>query len=218
VTGRRATLIAEAAVDPRGVLLGSGSPSWVDARIQDALGDHDRAHELATAELELARAFGALRTLEAALHAAGLTSGDPRGEELLREAITTLGRAGATLDRARAMCDLGARLRRGGRRAESRELLREALDIAHRAGAAPQAGRAETEMRATGARPRRAMLTGADALTASERRIAELATGGLTNRQIAQMLFITARTVEGHLTSVFRKPGIESRDRLPAAL
>lgn len=108
-----------------------------------------------------------------ALHAAGLTSGDPRGGELLREAITTLGRAGASLDRAGAMCDLGARLRRGGGRAESRELLREALDIAHRAGAAPLACRAETELRATGARPRRAMLTGADALTASERRIAD---------------------------------------------
>ncbi|HVG74491.1 MAG TPA: helix-turn-helix transcriptional regulator, partial [Thermoleophilaceae bacterium] len=69
-----------------------------------------------------------------------------------------------------------------------------------------------------GARPRRVVLTGLDSLTASERRIAELAGQGLTNREIAQTLFITARTVEGHLTSVFRKLSVDSRDALPAAL
>ena len=77
---------------------------------------------------------------------------------------------------------------------------------------------AETELRATGARPRRVVLTGLDSLTASERRIAELASQGLTNREIAQTLFITTRTVEGHLTSVFRKLRVDSRDELPAAL
>ena len=77
---------------------------------------------------------------------------------------------------------------------------------------------AETELRATGARPRRVVLTGLDSLTASERRIAELASQGLTNREIAQTLFVTARTVEGHLTSVFRKLMLDSRDELPAAL
>ena len=96
-------------------------------------------------------------------------------------------------------------LRRRNRRTEARELLREALDVAHRAGAAPLADYAETELRATGARPRRVVLTGLDSLTASERRVAELARDGLTNREIAQSLFVTARTVEGHLTSVFRK-------------
>jgi DNA-binding CsgD family transcriptional regulator len=98
------------------------------------------------------------------------------------------------------------------------ELLREALDIAHRAGAAPLAAHAETELRATGARPRRVVLTGLDSLTASERRIAELASQDLTSREIAQMLFITARTVEGHLTSVFRKLQLDSRDGLSAVL
>jgi DNA-binding CsgD family transcriptional regulator len=203
--------------------LGMDSPSWLPWRSRAALaslalGDSDRARELAAAELTLARTFGAPRTLGVALHAAGLVSGDRDGEELLREAISSLASAGAAVDCARAMCDLGARLRRSNRRADSRELLREALDIAHRAGAAPLASRAQIELRATGARPRRAVLTGADALTASERRIAELAATGLTNRQIAQALFITTRTVEGHLTSVFRKLAIDSREQLPAAL
>ena len=62
------------------------------------------------------------------------------------------------------------------------------------------------------------MLTGLDSLTASERRIAELASQDLTNREIAQTLFITSRTVEGHLTSVFRKLHLDSREELPAAL
>jgi DNA-binding CsgD family transcriptional regulator len=203
--------------------LGMDSPGWIPWRSSAALacliiGDTDRARQLAQGELALARTFGAPRTLGVALHTAGLAVGGSDGERLLREAIASLGRAGAVLDRARALCDLGAQLRRGNRRADSRELLREALDIAHRAGAAPLASRAQIELRATGARPRRAVLTGADALTASERRIAELAATGLTNRQIAQALFITARTVEGHLTSVFRKLAIDSREQLPAAL
>ena len=62
------------------------------------------------------------------------------------------------------------------------------------------------------------MLTGLDSLTASERRVAEFAGEGLTNREIAQTLFITARTVEGHLTSVFRKLRVDSRDQLTGAL
>ena len=110
------------------------------------------------------------------------------------------------------------RVRRRNRRTEARELLREALEVAHRAGACSIADQAETELRATGARPRRAVLTGLDSLTASERRIAEYASQGLTNREIAQTLFVTARTVEGHLTSIFRKLQLDSRGELAAAL
>jgi DNA-binding CsgD family transcriptional regulator len=74
---------------------------------------------------------------------------------------------------------------------------------------------AETEVRATGAKPRRIVLTGLEALTASERRIAELAAEGLTNRQIAQNLFITIGTVEGHLSRVFTKLDVRTRTTLP---
>jgi DNA-binding CsgD family transcriptional regulator len=109
-------------------------------------------------------------------------------------------------------------LRRRNRRSEARELLREALDAAHRAGAKRLAQDAEVELRATGARPRRIVLTGLDSLTASERRIAELTSHGLTNREIAQTLFVTARTVEGHLTSIFRKLQLDSRNELRAVL
>jgi DNA-binding CsgD family transcriptional regulator len=188
------------------------------ALAQLALGDHESATRLAAEELELARAFGAPRALGVALRAAGVVAGGDRGASLLREAIEAFERGDARLERARALADLGAMLRRRNRRSEARELLREALDAAHRAGAGAIAEYAETELRATGARPRRVVLTGLDSLTASERRIVELASQGLSNREIAQTLFITARTVGGHLTSVFRKLRVHSRDELPAAL
>jgi DNA-binding CsgD family transcriptional regulator len=188
------------------------------ALVQLALGDRESAERLTAEELELARAFGAPRALGVALRAAGVVAGGDRGASLLREAIEAFERGGARLERARALADLGAMLRRRNRRTEARELLREALDAAHREGARPLADYAETELRATGARPRRVVLTGLDSLTASERRVAEFASQGLSNREIAQTLFVTARTVEGHLTSVFRKLRVQSRDELPAAL
>ena len=183
-----------------------------------ALGDHGEAQRLADDELELALAFGAPRALGVAMRAAGVVAGGERGATLLRQAIEALERGDAMSERARALADLGALLRRRNRRTEARELLREALHAAYRTGARPLAEQTETELRATGARPRRVVLTGLDSLTASERRIAELASQGLTNREIAQSLFVTSRTVEGHLTSVFRKLRLDSRNELPAVL
>jgi DNA-binding CsgD family transcriptional regulator len=188
------------------------------ALAQLALGEGDVARRLSEEELELARAFGAPRALGVALRAAAVVAGDERGELLLREAIELLGGADTRLEQAHALADLGALARRNNHRIDARALLRQALDAAHRAGAGPLADRAETELRATGARPRRVLLTGLEALTASERRIAELAAEGLTNREIAQTLFITARTVEGHLTNVFHKLDVNARTELPAAL
>jgi DNA-binding CsgD family transcriptional regulator len=183
-----------------------------------ALGDNDAARLLSAEELELARAFGARRALGVALRASGLVEGAPHGEALLSEAIEVLSGPDTRLEQARALADLGALLRRGNRRVDAREPLRRAVDAAHHAGARPLADRAETELRATGARPRRVLLTGLEALTASERRIAELAAQGLTNRQIAQNLFVTARTVEGHLTNVFAKLDVRTRIELSRAL
>jgi DNA-binding CsgD family transcriptional regulator len=204
----------------RGLVTCPGFLPWRSeaALAQLALGDRDAAGRLAAEELELAQAFGAPRALGVAKRAAGVIAGGDRGASLLREAIDEFEQGDVRLERARALADLGALLRRRNRRTEARELLREALDAAHRAGAKALADQAETELRATGARPRRVVLTGLDSLTASERRIAELASQGLTNREIAQTLFVTARTVEGHLTSVFRKLQVDSRDELSPVL
>ena len=201
----------------------AASPSYLPWRSDAALaalalGDTDTARRLSDEELELARVFGAPRTLGVALRAAGLVAGGERGRELLHEAIETLVGPDTQLEQARAQTDLGALLRRGNHRVQARQLLRQALDLAHHLGAAALAKRAETELRATGAKPRRVQLTGLEALTASERRIAELAAQALTNREIAQTLFITSRTVEGHLTHVFNKLDVKTRTGLAAAL
>jgi DNA-binding CsgD family transcriptional regulator len=199
------------------------SPCWLPWRSEAALaalafGDSDTARRLSREELELARAFGAPRALGVALRAAGLVAGGQRGQALLREAVEVLAGPDTRLEQARALADLGALLRRSNHRVEARQLLRQAVDAAHHLGAGALARQAETELRATGAKPRRVLLSGLEALTASERRIAELAAEGLTNREIAQTLFVTARTVEGHLTNVFNKLDVQARTALPAAL
>jgi DNA-binding CsgD family transcriptional regulator len=183
-----------------------------------ALGDEDAAERLSAEELELARAFGTPRAIGVASRAAGLVAGGERGERLLRDAVEAFEGGDAKLERARALVDLGAMLRRRNRRTQAKEVLRDALDAAHRGGALRLAEEAETELRAAGARPRRVALSGVDSLTASELRVAEQASQGRTNRDIAQALFVTTRTVEGHLTSIFRKLELDSRNDLRAAL
>jgi DNA-binding CsgD family transcriptional regulator len=180
-----------------------------------ALGAGPEARRLVAEELALARAAGAPRAMGIALRAAGLLDGDL---ERLRESVQVLGGSDARLERARALVDVGAALRRAGRRSDAREPLQAGMDLAHRCGALPLVGRAHEELVAAGARPRRALLRGIDALTASELRVSRLAADGLTNREIAQALFVTLRTVELHLTHAYRKLDIASREQLAAAL
>jgi DNA-binding CsgD family transcriptional regulator len=115
------------------------------------------------------------------------------------------------------LVDLGAVLRRANRRAEAREPLRRGLDLADRCGMRRLARRARDELHATGARPRRSAHSGLEALTPAEHRVALLAAQGLSNREIAQQLYVTRRTVETHLTHVFQKLGLSTRADLPPA-
>jgi len=197
----------------------TNAPWRSDAALaQLALGARTEALALAAEEVALAQVFGGFRTLGIALRASGLAEGGSHGIELLRQAVDALSHSTARLEQARAIADLGAALRRAGHRAESREILRTALDLAHRCGARALTETIHTELIAAGGRPRRLVLTGLDSLTPSERRVAQLAAAGLPNRDIAQHLFITTRTVEGHLTHVYQKLDITSREQLPARL
>ncbi len=182
------------------------------------LGRRDEALEQAREEVELARAWGAPRPIGVALRVLGLAQGGTEGIETLRESLAVLEGSSAKLERARTMVELGAALRRSNARAEARELLKEGLDIAVRSGSQPLVEQAEAELAATGARPRRLLLSGVESLTASERRVARFAAEGLSNKDIAQKLFVTTKTVEVHLSSVYRKLGIGSRAELPQAL
>ena len=174
---------------------------------------------MARDELERARAFGAPRATGTALRTLGLVEGGGKeGLGRLADAVRLLESSEGRLEHGFALYELGAAQRRANQRAEAREPLRAALDIAVKLDAVRLRRRAEEELRATGARPRRLVLSGLDSLTASERRVARLGTEGRTNREIAQSLFVTARTIEGHLTAIYRKLEITSRDELPAAL
>jgi DNA-binding CsgD family transcriptional regulator len=145
-------------------------------------------------------------------------AGGRAGLQDLGQAVAKLERSPAALERARALADLGAALRRANRRSDAREPLQRARELAHRCGAVALASRAERELRATGSRPRRLALSGSDALTPSERRVAALAASGLANREIAQQLFVTVNTVESHLRAAYLKLGIKSRKQLRSTL
>ena len=196
-----------------------GWPWRSEAAIVHALLGHtQQARRLARAEVAVARRFGRSRPLGAALRSQGLVEGEERGLALLSEAVTVLERSQARVELARALTDYGAALRRAGQRSQARAQLERGLDLAYHCGARRIAGQARAELVAAGAKPRRDAITGRDALTASELRVARLAAEGLTNRQIAQALFITGRTAKVHLNRVYRKLEITRRDQLANAL
>jgi DNA-binding CsgD family transcriptional regulator len=181
-----------------------------------ALGDSERAAALADDQLELARSLGGGRALGLALRTTAATAGDEAERaERLAEAAGVLESSPSRLELAHTVTELGAALRRAGRRSEAQAPLRRGLQLADEMGAAPLADAARAELRATGARPRRAAVSGVDALTPAERRVAQLAEQGLTNAQIAQDLFVTPKTVQTHLAHVYRKLDIASRRELP---
>jgi ATP/maltotriose-dependent transcriptional regulator MalT len=184
------------------------------AVVEHLLGHEREAAELATEQLDKARAWGAPWLVAQSLRVAGSLAGEERGEEMLREAVEAADAGAARLEKARALVELGALLRRSGSRQDSREPLRQGLDLALVCGARPVAERAHEELVASGAQPRRLRESGPDALTPAERRVAGMAADGMTNRAIAQSLFVSEKTVETHLRSVFRKLDIGSRSQI----
>ncbi len=206
------------------VLLGTGfvNPAVVEwradaARAHLSLGDKERAIELVHQELELAHRFGARRAIGVALRASAAVEEDGRLERL-REAVEILGLSEARLEYAYALADLGAALRRDGQRSAARERLLEALEMAQRFGSGRLEEIGRGELAALGTRPRRGAISGHDALTASEARVARMAAEGMTNKQIAQALFVTYKTVDTHLYRAYHKLGISSRRELAQAL
>src|SRR4029077_11831937 len=119
------------------------------------LGERERARDVAQAELADVKVFGAPRALGIALRVAGLAEGGSKGLELVESSAAILRRSPALLERAHSLAELGAALRRDGRRSSAREPLAEALDLAARCGARPLAVRVRAGLQATGARPRR---------------------------------------------------------------
>jgi DNA-binding CsgD family transcriptional regulator/tetratricopeptide (TPR) repeat protein len=185
-----------------------------------SIDEYQTARALAAAELQQARRWQAPLAIGVALAASGIVQGATDGIALLEEAVATLEQTEGRLDHAVALIELGALLRRSGSRIAAREPLRLGTDLAARCGATAQADRGHAELVAAGARPRRdrRFLTGPESLTASEMRVATLAGEGLTDRAIAQRLYVTQATVQFHLRNTFRKLNIGARGELTAAL
>lgn len=182
-------------------LLAGADPAAALALVEAELADARRS--------ESARSIGvSLRTL------AAVGAQDP--VQVLQESARLL--TGAPLELARTRLALGRRLRQDGRRGLAEAELRAALDLAHRCGAERLAASTTAELHLVGARPRRRAVTGVDALTPSEVRVATQAAAGLSNREIAQALFVTAKTVENQLSRVYLKLGISGREQLAVAL
>jgi DNA-binding CsgD family transcriptional regulator len=182
------------------------------------LGEERRAEGLARVEIASARLFGAPRALARALRTGGRVIGGNEGLELLEEAVAVAEPSPSRLEAAYALADLGGELMRRRRRREGRESLRRAFELARECGATALAESVRGELGSGGGRPPRRDQTGVEALTPAERRVCELAAGERTNREIAQQLFVTEKTVELHLTNAYRKLGIRSRFQLASAL
>jgi len=188
------------------------------ARALIALGRGEEARALADEMAAWARGFGSVSGVLHVSRAVAASRGGEEGIEALEEALCAAADSPRRLEVAHAKVDLGELLRRGGRRADARVPLREGFELARRCGAARIAKRANAELEATGEKVRRYVPIGVESLTPSERRVADLAASGMTNRQIAQSLFVTVKTVEAHLSAAYDKLDISSRRQLPEAL
>ena len=182
------------------------------------LGDEAQARTLAAEQLELARRWGAASDVGAALRLAARVDGERRMEPARARRSRVLEPSPARLELGRALVDLGEALRVARRRAEAHEPLRRGAELALACHSEVLRRRALDGLAALGDRPRKLMFSGPESLTASERRVAQLAIEGRTNRDIAQELFVTPKTVENHLGRVYVKLGITSRRELALSM
>jgi DNA-binding CsgD family transcriptional regulator len=198
----------------------SARSDWVPAAALTLaeLGQAEQARGLADRELAAATRFGSARRRGIALMTSGLLFGGDHGLPLLSDAVSVLECSPARLEHARALVSIGCTQRKLGLRRLSREPLSQGLDLADRLGAARLAERARAELLAAGARPRRTALTGVDALTPAELRTARMAAQGMSNREIAQALFVSTKAVEGQLSQAYGKLRIRGRGQLHDAL
>jgi DNA-binding CsgD family transcriptional regulator len=185
----------------------------VRAELRMRGGDDAGARADVAEQLALARAWGGPAAIGRALRVAGELFGED-----LEEAIAVLERSTLRVELAKALLAQGRRYRLARRPTDARVPLRRALEVSVTCGATALTEEIRGELAAAGARPRTDVLSGPAALTASERRVATLAADGMTNRDIAERLFVTPKTIEVHLSAAYRKLNIGSRRELAGAL
>jgi DNA-binding CsgD family transcriptional regulator len=185
---------------------------WTDAVAWLAeLGRTGDARELAGQMAEAARRWGTAAARGCALLAEGLVTRDPA---TLERAASELDTAERRLIQVQALTAWGRALLAGGDDKAARKALRDAVALAMRCGDVVAAGAARTALRNAGGRMSESSGSSLGTLTGGEHRVALMAAQGHTNREIAAALFVTVRTVESHLSNVYRKLGIRTRAEL----
>jgi DNA-binding CsgD family transcriptional regulator len=186
------------------------APDYVDCLA--AVGRRDEALDVARGLAERSDELGLHFGLGVHRCALARVTGDLADHE---RAVAILAASPYRWHEARARLEYGAALRRAGQRVEAREQLRLALDYFERSGVKHLAAQAREELSVSGGRLRHvSVLSGADALTPAEGRIARLAADGMSNKEIAQHLFVTVGTVQTTLVHVYRKLGIGGRKEI----
>lgn len=195
------------------------APWWLEgACLLAELGRVSEGRELAEHGQALAERWGTPRAMGMGLLAAGVTTPGAEGVDLLTEAVRTFEGGPGLREHQRAEYSLGRALLARDDRKGAREHLRRAVDGCTRTGDWLLLEAARTALLAAGGRPGPQGGSALDTLTGSERRVAELAAAGDGNRAIAEALFVTVRTVEMHLTSVYKKLNVGGRADLAAVL
>ncbi|WP_267897900.1 AAA family ATPase [Nocardia suismassiliense] len=193
---------------------------WVAPELADAAvasENADAARELLADLPELVKRVPAAMLLVVDEYSRAVLADDTAADAAYTAALT--GQTGKwPLYRARLQLHHGRRLRRLRRTSEAREPLREARDTFDALGAGPWAEAARNELRAAGETSARRSPTARDQLTAQELQIATLAAEGFTNRQIAEKLYLSHRTVGSHLYRIYPRLGISSRVELAGAI
>jgi DNA-binding CsgD family transcriptional regulator len=192
----------------------------------EALARAGRTDDAFQALEEFADRLGGGRWALAALaRCRGILAGDG-AEHHFQTALSHHAHDGQPFEKARTQLAYGERLRRDRRRADAREQLSAALEAFERLGAAPWADRARVELRATGgaaaegdsAEKEAVAAAGLQELTAHELQIARLVAYGMTNREVAAKLFLSPKTIEYHLSQIYRKLDLRSRTQLASLM
>ncbi|WP_328522774.1 helix-turn-helix transcriptional regulator [Kribbella sp. NBC_00359] len=178
----------------------------------------EEAREIARENTSHAEKWGTPRAIGVARRVAAIPESGDNQLALLAESASALETTPANLELSQSLFALGDAHRRAKHVTEARRDLQSALDLAGQCGALPLTERIIDTLRLLGVRAASARRTGPASLTPGERRVADLAASGLSNRDIAQSLYITVKTVEVHLSSTFRKLEIKSRKELPRVL
>ena len=176
------------------------------------------ARSLIAEEVALAQLFEVPIGLGVALRRRALTETGDQALETLHQAVDILDGTEARLELARTHGALGSALWRAGQRGDARSHLQKGLDLAHRGGATGVEAQLREELTAAGGRPRRSAISGVESLTPTELRVAELAADGLSNREIAELIFVSRNTIAWHLRNIFRKLQVESREQIGTSL